>query len=97
MHRFIPSPESSSSTAPVIDPAQTEAIKRWTREVLKLREDDVVTVSEVACADQGCPLVETVIVVFSSDITRSWRFTRPRAAVTRMMVAQTLVTPPCLN
>jgi hypothetical protein len=70
-------------------------MKRWAREVLKLGEDDVVTVSEIACVDAGCPLVETVIGVFAAEGgTRSWRFTRPRVAVTKMMVTQTLATAP---
>ncbi|ATC65970.1 hypothetical protein CMV30_03535 [Nibricoccus aquaticus] len=80
--------------AAVIDPSYAEAIKRWTREVLRLGEDDVVTVSEIACVDAGCPLVETVVAVFAAEgETRSWRFTRPRVAVTKMMVMQTLATP----
>jgi hypothetical protein len=87
MHRFIP-PEGVTSAR--IDPAHTEAIKRWTREALRLGEDDVISVNEVACVDPGCPLVETVIAVFGGDETRTWRFTRPRVAVTKMMVQQAL-------
>jgi hypothetical protein len=95
-HRFIPWVEgdAGAAAAPALDPSHAEAIKRWTRETLRLGEDDVVTVHEVACVDAGCPLVETVIAVFGADGgTRSWRFTRPRVAVTKMMVTQTLATP----
>jgi hypothetical protein len=93
MHRFIP--PADRPDAPAIDPTHAEAIKRWTRETLKLADDAVVTVTEIACADAGCPLVETVIAVFDErGKTRSWRFTRPRVAVTKMMVTQTLATPP---
>jgi hypothetical protein len=77
-----------------LSPDHASAIKRWTREVLSLAEDVVITVSEVACADAGCPLVETVIVVFEERSTRRWKLTRPRVAVTRAMVQQTLSTPP---
>lgn len=90
MHRFIP--PIGATSAPSIDPVHTEAIKRWTREALRLAEDDVVTVSEIACVDPGCPLVETAIVIFGDEAakTRRWRFTRPRVAVTKMMVQQAL-------
>lgn len=94
VHRFIPSPEGRGAGAPP-DIAQIEAIKRWTRETLRLSADVVVTVSEIACVDPGCPLMETAIAVFEEGApARCWRFTRPRAAVTRLMVRQTLATPP---
>jgi hypothetical protein len=94
-HRFIPLIESGVSGGPALDPAHAEAIKRWAHETLRLSDGDVVTVSELACADAGCPLVETVVAVFAhGGGTRSWRFTRPRVTVTKTMVTQTLQTPP---
>jgi hypothetical protein len=39
------------------------AIKRVTRETLRLAEDVHVSVSELKCHDPGCPDVETVIVI----------------------------------
>jgi hypothetical protein len=89
MHHFIPDP-AGGLPVPAIDPSHTAAIRRWTVECLRLPEDAVVSVNEVACIDPGCPLVETVIAVFEDGRTRSWKFTRPRVAVTRMMVEQTL-------
>lgn len=89
MHRFIPDP-SDGSPVPLVDPSHTAAIRRWTTEILELPEDAVVSVNEIACIDPGCPLVETVVAVFEDGQTRSWKFTRPRVAVTRMMVQQTL-------
>lgn len=90
MHRFIPDSDAETSAVP-IDPAHTEAIKRWTRETLSLGEEAVISVREIACVDPGCPLVETVIAVFATgERTRTWRFTRPRVAVTKMMVQQAL-------
>ena len=94
VHRFIPPAEADTASASALDPAHAEAMKRWTRETLRLGDDDVVNVSEIACLDAGCPLVETVIAVFGSGSTRSWRFTRPRVAVTKMMVQQTLASAP---
>lgn len=91
MHRFIPEPGAPEAT---LNPEQVVAIKRWSRAALRLPDDVVVTVSETPCRDAGCPLVETVVTVFEARQTRSWAFTRPRAAVTQMMVRQTLATPP---
>jgi hypothetical protein len=91
-HTFIP-PSDDAPAWRRLDPAHAAAIKQWTRELLGLGDDAVVTVQEIACADPGCPLVETVIVVFEETRTRRWKLTRPRVAVTRTMVAQTVDTP----
>jgi hypothetical protein len=91
MHRFIPEPDAPETA---LNPAQVAAVKRWARAALGLGEDGVVTVAETACRDAGCPLVETMVTVFEDRRTRAWVFTRPRAAVTQMMVRQTLATPP---
>ncbi len=86
MHRFIPDPDASHEP-PAIDPTHTAAIKTWTAAVLHLGPDDAVHVAESPCRDPGCPLVETTVTVFGADAsTRLWRFTRPRAAITRGLV-----------
>jgi hypothetical protein len=90
-HSFIPIEGAEKAAG---DPAHTSAIKRWTQEVLALDEDAPITVSELACRDPGCPLLETVVTVFDDRGTRQWRFTRPRIAVTKLMLQQTLATPP---
>lgn len=90
-HTFIPVADESPS-AP--DPAHSAAIKRWTREILKLDTEATITVNELACRDPGCPLLETIVTVFSGSGTCQWRFTRPRIAVTKLMLQQTLATPP---
>ncbi|MFH1499297.1 MAG: hypothetical protein ABII82_15890 [Verrucomicrobiota bacterium] len=93
MHRFIPAPDDAMLRGP--DPEHTAAVKRWTRETLGLDDEAVVTMHETACVDPGCPLVECIITVFADHgPTRRWRFTRPRAALTKLMVRQTLATPP---
>ncbi len=91
MHRVIP---VAGEAPPAINPEHTAAIKRWTREILRLPDDAVVTVGEIACADAGCPLVETAVAVFDATGARLWKFTRPRVAVTKLMLRQTLATPP---
>ncbi len=91
MHRFIPAPGEATLA---INPKHTTAIKCWTREILHLPEDTVITVSEISCADAGCPLVETAVAVFDATGTHLWKFTRPRVAVTKLMLQQILATAP---
>jgi hypothetical protein len=96
MHHFIPLSANEEKEGR-IKLEHTQAIKRWTRELLRLGEDDVVTVQESPCRDAGCPLVETAIVVFNEKrVTRSWKLTRPNVTVTKLMIQQTLATPPRL-
>ena len=90
-HRFIP---SSGDATDGLDPSHAAAIKRWAADCLHLGPDDVVTVSELRCGDAGCPLVETVITVFGSGPARRWTLIRPKVAVTRLMVQQTLASAP---
>jgi len=39
-------------------------VKAWTLEALGLGQDAVVSVTELTCAEPGCPPVETVLAVF---------------------------------
>jgi len=88
MHRFIPPTEGVASP---LDPSHTLAIKRWVRELLGLPETSVITVSEVACLDAACPLVESTVAIWDAKrATRTFTFTRPKIAVTKLMVHQTL-------
>ena len=43
--------------------ASARAVKQWTRGLLALGEDDVVSVNELSCALPDCPPKETVILV----------------------------------
>lgn len=42
-------------------PEKTRQIKAWMRELCGLDETVVVSVTELACRDEGCPDIETVI------------------------------------
>jgi len=42
-------------------PEKTRQIKEWVRAERGLGDDVVIAVSELACRDEGCPDVETVI------------------------------------
>ncbi len=97
MHNFIPQPPaddapSSSARGPI--PAHSLASKQWTRDYRRLDNEAVITGSELACTDPGCPLIETVIAVFDASGSRKWKLTRPKSAVTKIMVQQALATPP---
>ena len=91
MHNLIPALDARSGS----DPTHTQAIKKWTTEILALGEDDVVTVNESSCMDPGCPLIETQLVVFGADgTTRRWKLTRQRYAIARFILEQALAQPP---
>ncbi len=97
MHNFIPALPSDdgpafSARSPTL--AHGHAVKQWTRDFLKLDDEAVISISELACQDPGCPLVETVIAVFEEGRTRKWKLTRPKVAITKTMIYQTLATPP---
>lgn len=42
-------------------------IKRWVREQMNVSPDILITVAELACRDEGCPDIETVIGVLEPD------------------------------
>ncbi|MCZ4071660.1 hypothetical protein [Agrobacterium sp. LMR679] len=47
--------------------SQARIMKDWTRELLFLSEDDIVSVHEIACALPNCPPKETVILIMSAS------------------------------
>jgi hypothetical protein len=48
---------------PRTDPAHLAAVKGWVAETLGLPDDVTVMVTELRCAEPGCPPLETVIAV----------------------------------
>lgn len=42
-------------------PAKSQEIKAWIKEAKGLEESVIVSVTEVACRESGCPDIETVI------------------------------------
>jgi hypothetical protein len=59
-------------------------IKGWARELFRLPDDVTVMVSELRCREEGCPEVETVIVVLGEPgKTRQHKLLKPMAEVTR--------------
>ena len=54
-------------------PVQLDALNRieaWTRARFALAPEEVVLVSELACALPGCPPLETVVAFWTLDKTR---------------------------
>lgn len=96
-HVFVPLADPANTTAPEDErssPEHLAAIKTWTRDILSLAEDDVITVNEFACRDPGCPVLETIVAVFAEGVTMRWKFARPSCAVTKTMLRQTLAAAP---
>ena len=93
MHRFVP--DSLSATDPSLTAAEeSAALKRWTRRFLHLAPEAIVFVHTMPCADPGCPVAETTVVVQTPGAsTRGWRFQRTRVALSRVVVEQVLATP----
>ena len=66
------------------DPEVTSRIKEWVREVMGLSDDVVVMVSELRCAEDDCPDVETVIAVLGEPgKARKHKLLKPASEVTR--------------
>lgn len=64
-----------------------EAIKTWVRNALGLSDDATVMVSELACHEEGCPPIETVIAVFPPDEEkRMFKIHRPTTELTPEIV-----------
>jgi hypothetical protein len=65
-------------------PGKTREIKAWVREVFELDTDVVVSLTELACRDEGCPDVETVIgIMRPGEQIRTIRIHRPIAEIAR--------------
>ena len=96
MASFIPDSDENKPTDHARGPAPAHglAIKQWTREILRLDADAVVTVMELSCSDPGCPLVETVIAVFDATGSRKWQLHQALADVTRLDVQFALTATP---
>lgn len=69
--------------------AKSAEIKGWVREFMYLPEDTTLTVVELACREEGCPDVETVIGVLEpGNPMIAIRVHTPMADVTRVGVAE---------
>ena len=63
--------------------ADVPALKDAVRDVLGLGAEDAIVIQELACAEPGCPPVETVIGVLSAGApARRWTLHQPVSGLT---------------
>lgn len=73
---------------PRTDPAAAARVRGWAVELFGLDPDARVMVTELRCAEDGCPDVETVVAVLAGPgKARSHKLPKPVAEVTRDDVA----------
>jgi hypothetical protein len=84
-------PGGVSPTRPATD---LSALKAVVRAELRLTCEDVVLVSELRCAEAGCPPVETVVVVLDTQGHRTWKLPQAPEEVTPHTLRHTLATNP---
>jgi hypothetical protein len=66
------------------DPAAIARLKVWAREAFGLPDDAAVLVTELRCAEDDCPDVETVIAVLGEPgMARRHKLLKPVGEVTR--------------
>lgn len=64
------------------DLERVRRIKETLREALSLSEDDAVTVTELACLEEGCPPIETVIGLLRPGVPQlQHKFHKPTASI----------------
>ncbi|MBG0509798.1 hypothetical protein I3J13_13565 [Agrobacterium sp. MOPV5] len=62
--------------------SQARLLKQWSRDLLHLHPEDIITVSELSCSLPDCPPRETVIVILSaSGASRQLSIHKPLLAV----------------
>lgn len=62
---------------------KTSEIKAWVADELGLDNEATVMVSELACMEEGCPPIETVIAVLRPAMPKlQFRLHRPMAEIT---------------
>lgn len=69
-------------------PERTRQIRAWVRDVCSLDDAVVVSITELACRDDDCPDIETVIgIMRPGEKIETIRIHKPIAEVTREDVA----------
>jgi hypothetical protein len=75
-------------------PARTAEIKAWVRVQHDLPDDVVVAVTELACREEGCPDIETVIgIMRSGEKIETLRIHKPISKIDREDLASLTVAP----
>ena len=75
-------------------PEKSRQIKIWVRKLCKLNDEVVVSITELACRDDGCPDIETVIgIMRPGKKIETVRIHKPIAEVTREDIAGVVPDP----
>jgi len=77
---MLPGPLLSNRPDPV-DPDVRDRLRDWVRAALDLHPDEVVTIAQLACRDQGCAPVETVLTVLRPGAPESRTVPLPASQV----------------
>lgn len=78
-----PSPVRLTPNRAASTGAGTAALKSVVRQVLGLDDRHTVVVQQLACAEPGCPPVETVVAVLAAgEEPRRWTLHKPLSTVT---------------
>ncbi|MBN9064228.1 MAG: hypothetical protein BGP06_10875 [Rhizobiales bacterium 65-9] len=68
------------------DPALTERLKADVRAALSLSEDVALSISEIACADPACPVLETIVLIMEPG--KKTRACKAHGAINAMSVEE---------
>ncbi len=69
-------------------PGKAAVVKGWVRELLAVPDEATVMVAELACHEDGCPPIETVIAALAGNQpARQWKLHKTVAEVTREDIA----------
>jgi hypothetical protein len=74
-------PGNNTAAAPRASAAHLADLKDVVRSELELDTETTVLIQQLACAEPGCPPVETVVAVLGTS-RRSWKFSTPTTDVT---------------
>jgi hypothetical protein len=78
-----PGPVRLTSMRSAATGADTVALKAAVRQLLGLDDRHTVVVQQLACAEPGCPPVETVVAVLAAgEEPRRWTLHKPLSTVT---------------
>ncbi|MGB7086683.1 MAG: hypothetical protein WBD47_14090 [Phormidesmis sp.] len=72
-----------------ISSAELHQLKNWVYETLALDKNVPVSISQLKCAEPGCPPIETVISVMSQP-PQTYKIHRPAVEIERADVIKTL-------
>lgn len=82
---------SLSNEPPRPKSGASRQVKDWFRELLALDDSATITVTELRCAEEDCPDVETVVgLLLGPGRQWKWRFLSPSAGLTRELVGAKL-------